>query len=167
MTDLFDPTRTRTIKALSLWQPWATLIASGVKAHETRHWSTEHRGAIAIHAAKRLDFAGAPVQLCHRVLGRTWWDKCPQGAVVAVARLRTCRSTDDVFQHVTRADAASGDFSEGRFAWALTEVRPLDEPIPTLGRQGLFNWSPPDDLDSRLGPVVDHEVICAAIGWGR
>lgn len=167
MTDLFDNTRTRTMKAISIWQPWATLIASGVKAHETRHWPTEHRGQIAIHASKRLDFAGAPVQLCGRVLGRAWWEKCPLGAVVAIARLRTCRSTDDVFQHITRADEACGDFSEGRFAWALTEVRPLDEPIPTLGRQGLFNWTPPDDLDSRLGPVLDHDVICAAIGWGR
>lgn len=167
MTDLFDPTLTRTMKAISLWQPWATLIACGVKAHETRHWATAHRGRIAIHAAKRVDHAGAPAELCRRVLGRAWWEKCPQGAVVAVARLRACRTTDAVFQHITRADAASGNFTEGRFAWALTEVRPLDAPIPALGRQGLFNWPPPDDLEDRLGPVIDHEPICAAIGWGR
>lgn len=39
-------------KAISLWQPWASLIAYGVKTIETRSWSTSYRGPIAIHAAK-------------------------------------------------------------------------------------------------------------------
>lgn len=41
------------MKALSLWQPWATLIALGVKTIETRDWSTGYRGPLAIHATKR------------------------------------------------------------------------------------------------------------------
>jgi hypothetical protein len=41
------------VKALTLHQPWATLIAHGVKRIETRSWSTSYRGALAIHAAKR------------------------------------------------------------------------------------------------------------------
>lgn len=40
------------MKALTLWQPWATLIAIGAKTIETRSWSTNHRGPLAIHAAK-------------------------------------------------------------------------------------------------------------------
>ncbi|HVM07165.1 MAG TPA: ASCH domain-containing protein [Acidimicrobiales bacterium] len=40
------------MKAISLWQPWASLIAYGVKTIETRSWSTPYRGRIAIHAAK-------------------------------------------------------------------------------------------------------------------
>jgi hypothetical protein len=167
VTDLFDQTLTRTIKAISLWQPWATLVARGLKTHETRHWPTEHRGPIAIHAAKTLDLVGAPVQLCHRGLGRAWWAECPQGAIVAIARLRTCVSTDAVFRDLTRADEAAGDFSQGRFAWRLGDIRRLVEPIPALGRQGLFNWAPPQDIEDRLGPALDHEAICAAIGWGR
>jgi hypothetical protein len=39
------------VKALTLWQPWATLIAEGVKTIETRSWATSHRGPVAIHAA--------------------------------------------------------------------------------------------------------------------
>ncbi|MBP0020973.1 MAG: ASCH domain-containing protein, partial [Cyanobacteria bacterium SBLK] len=31
-------------KAISLWQPWASLIAMGRKKFETRHWSTDYRG---------------------------------------------------------------------------------------------------------------------------
>lgn len=44
------------MKALTLWQPWASLIALGVKTIETRSWSTSYRGPLAIHAAaKRPD----------------------------------------------------------------------------------------------------------------
>ncbi|MHB1773386.1 MAG: ASCH domain-containing protein [Acidimicrobiales bacterium] len=39
------------MKALSLHQPWASLIAIGVKKVETRHWTTSYRGPLAIHAA--------------------------------------------------------------------------------------------------------------------
>lgn len=41
------------MKALTLWQPWASLIALGIKRIETRSWSTNYRGPLAIHAAKR------------------------------------------------------------------------------------------------------------------
>ena len=40
-------------KALTLWQPWASLIALGVKTAETRSWATDYRGPLAIHAAAR------------------------------------------------------------------------------------------------------------------
>lgn len=40
------------MKALSLWQPWASLVAIGAKTIETRSWSTSYRGPLAIHAAK-------------------------------------------------------------------------------------------------------------------
>lgn len=41
------------MKALTIWQPWASLIAIGAKEFETRSWSTNYRGTIAIHAAKK------------------------------------------------------------------------------------------------------------------
>lgn len=43
------------MKALSLWQPWATYIAIGAKTIETRSWGTPFRGELAIHAAKTTD----------------------------------------------------------------------------------------------------------------
>lgn len=39
------------MKALTIWQPWASLLAYGAKKYETRSWSTKYRGPIAIHAA--------------------------------------------------------------------------------------------------------------------
>ena len=47
------------MKALTLHQPWASLIAVGAKKIETRPWSTKYRGPLAIHAGK------------HRP--RSWW----------------------------------------------------------------------------------------------
>jgi hypothetical protein len=41
------------MKAITIWQPWASLIAIGAKQYETRSWETKYRGPIAIHAAKK------------------------------------------------------------------------------------------------------------------
>lgn len=41
------------MKAITIWQPWASLIAVGAKRYETRSWPTNYRGPIAIHAAKK------------------------------------------------------------------------------------------------------------------
>lgn len=40
------------MKALSIWEPWASLIACGTKRIETRSWSTEYRGPLLICAAQ-------------------------------------------------------------------------------------------------------------------
>ncbi len=41
------------MKAITIWQPWASLIACGAKKYETRSWATNYRGPIAIHVAKK------------------------------------------------------------------------------------------------------------------
>jgi hypothetical protein len=41
------------MKAITLWQPWATLLAVGCKHMETRSWPTKYRGEILIHASKK------------------------------------------------------------------------------------------------------------------
>ncbi len=43
------------MKAISIWQPWASLIAIGAKQIETRSWATGYRGLLVIHAAKRWE----------------------------------------------------------------------------------------------------------------
>ena len=39
------------MKAITIWQPWASMLACGAKQYETRSWATKYRGPIAIHAA--------------------------------------------------------------------------------------------------------------------
>jgi hypothetical protein len=46
------------MKALSIQQPWASMIALGYKRVENRSWDTKHRGPTLIHAGKSFDAAG-------------------------------------------------------------------------------------------------------------
>ena len=91
------------MKAITLWQPWASLIAVGVKTSETRSWAAPQSlwgERIAIHAAKRLflfkDTEGWPNELQDAVSDMIdreyamWKGNLPLGAVVATARLRYC-----------------------------------------------------------------------------
>jgi activating signal cointegrator 1 len=80
----------RKIKAISLHQPWASLIARGYKKYETRSWPTSYRGPIAIHAAKK--FLHVPQLL--QLLGKKEKSDFPLGAVVAIADLTDCLLMD-------------------------------------------------------------------------
>ncbi len=163
MTDLFH--NPEPIKAISLWQPFAWLVARGLKRDETRHWSTDYRGPIAIHAAKRLDMAGAPEHLCIAAGGRQWRDRLSLGAVVAVATLTEVCPAPWAAERATRANLAAGNFTVGRFAWRLSDIRPLKAPVPLTGRQGLFNWTPAAPLETLMADPVDHYAACRRIGW--
>lgn len=51
------------VKALSLYQPWASLMSMSKKKFETRTWGTSFRGLVVIHASKTLevDWHNAPI----------------------------------------------------------------------------------------------------------
>jgi hypothetical protein len=92
------------MKALTIRQPWASLIAHGVKTIETRSWSTKHRGPIAIHAGTVVPADGLSVGRWSvyrqvdgvRALDRSGeWHPLPLGAVVAIVELDDCRPIVD------------------------------------------------------------------------
>ncbi len=140
------------MKCVSLWQPWASAIALGLKKIETRSWSTGYRGPIAIHAAKRacrLNELDIEMALALKGAGIDRMDSLPLGAIVATARLvDCCRFTNlgMVSGGVNKnyampgiVERAFGDFSPGRFGWMLADVQKLHTPIPLRGLQGLFD----------------------------
>ena len=43
------------MKVLTLKQPWATLVAEGIKKYEFRSWKTKYRGDFLIHAGLGVD----------------------------------------------------------------------------------------------------------------
>ncbi len=47
------------MKTLSIKQPWASLIAHGIKDIENRTWATKYRGTIYIHASGTPAFTGS------------------------------------------------------------------------------------------------------------
>lgn len=129
------------MKALTLTQPWATLVALGHKRVETRSWSTRYRGPIAIHAAKGFPREALAFAQEERALGRIP-SRIPRGAIVAVARLTECLPTQEVRDRLSGLERHLGDFSYGRWAWLLADIRALDEPIPCLGALGLWEVPP-------------------------
>lgn len=129
MTTLLLPER-----ALSIQQPWASLIAEGFKLIENRTWNTRWRGTLAIHAGKKIDPTSVWV-------GAEFGIKPPyiHGAYIAIAEL--------VDVHLS-ADRCCGIWAEpGQYHWRLADPRPLDEPIPARGRLGLY--VPPQGIEWR------------------
>jgi hypothetical protein len=144
------------VKAITLTQPWATLVALGAKRFETRSWRPRHLGPIAIHAARSVpgwveDVAARPVFRRH--LGSRTLASLPRGQVIAVADLLWAESTDSVElpELLTRLGGPDewefGDYSPGRWAWFLAGVTPLPEPVPARGALGLWEWTPPNESE--------------------
>ena len=136
------------MKALTLWQPWASLIALGHKTIETRGWATRFRGPIAIHAAKR--FGRTEQLMCdtwpfNQVLKAK--QKFPLGAIVATATLTDCIQIGvDTGSERYQAFEAQleehpyerefGDYVVERWAWRLQDVTPRLTAVRVRGAQG-------------------------------
>ncbi|MBD2388874.1 ASCH domain-containing protein [Cylindrospermum sp. FACHB-282] len=133
-------------KAISLWQPWAGLISLGLKQVETRHWGTQYRGNLIICSAQKTN------RDLENLYYDTFWyplrnkRELPRycdlyfGYAVAQCNLTNCIiMTEEFINSQTELERAAGDWEVGRFAWILTDIRPIDPPFEVKGRQGLFN----------------------------
>lgn len=142
------------MKAISLWQPWAHLVAYGAKSFETRSWETSYRGRIAIHASKTWN--RELIDLVAEEPFKRFWnthDVHVFGAIIAVATVKSCIPTSEVisalrftggFMFKGRVDQEFkfGDFSPGRFAWELGDVVRLSEPVFCRGYQKIWTLIP-------------------------
>lgn len=144
------------MKAITLHQPWATLVAIGAKRIETRSWRTGYRGPLAIHAGKH--WSGQQDDLCwdEPFRGALWngldienegwlgsWEKhLPMGCIVAVAELLGCVDGAELGPGLVREDRmeelAFGDIRPGRWCWVLGPAFPVAEPVPVRGQPGLW-----------------------------
>ena len=152
---------------ITLWQPWASLIADGVKQYETRSWKPPWNligKRIAIHAAKRkiteqefyVDLEGKVRWEMYFRYGLKWNKEIPYGAIVATAELvgffqiegyadktqsQVVGLWEDrhvIGQRETINTDPFGDYSPGRYAWWLQSVIKLEAPVPAQGKQGIW-----------------------------
>jgi activating signal cointegrator 1 len=122
------------MKALTLTQPWATLVALEAKRLETRSWRTSYRGPLAIHASKRMSKPAS--LLCWQEPFRTALQAggykpenstatnpfdLPLGAVIAVAVLIDIQPITFENQPL-EPEYSFGDYTPGRFAWILQDI---------------------------------------------
>jgi hypothetical protein len=102
------------MKAISIKQPWANLIASGAKTIETRTWATTYRGELLIVSSRtpRIE---------------------PAGQALAIAELVDCRP-------MTRADEPSAmcELYPNAHAWILQRIRRVC-PFPVKGQLGIYD----------------------------
>lgn len=151
------------MRALSLWDPWAHLLANGSKRVETRSWMTTYTGPVAIHATRRLS------EECRRLCFEDPFyfglfgcslradidagndpharvARLARGAVIATARLLCCEPTDSPLTEAVLAECGPderrfGDYAPGRWAWVFGKVEAFKEPVRAKGGRGLWEWS--------------------------
>lgn len=132
------------MKALSLWQPWASLVMSGRKRYETRSWATAYRGPLLIHAAKSRE----GLEDCYGELAEALksegiqFNDLPFGAILGAVELVGCVATEGPTTAQMLADRPEeevvGNFGPNRFAWELRVIQRFTPTIPYKGSQGLF-----------------------------
>lgn len=137
--------------ALTVWQPWASALAAGIKKNETRSWATKYRGPIVIHAAAcsaltvprspTLDSATTCRELLETFGEYKEWGALPTGAVLAVGNLVGCEKlTPEFVAGLSETERALGDYTPGRYAWKIEDVLRLSPPVHARGKQGLWEW---------------------------
>ena len=150
------------MNAISLWEPWASLMMLGAKTIETRSWATKYRGPLLICAAQRglsreklwrqsytrgvFRAALTPITNNNRIfLGKF---NFYFGYALCAVDLVDCLPTESAeIRRIIDAyenEYQFGNYEPGRFAWITRDARPLRTPVRVTGRQRLF--SVPDDV---------------------
>lgn len=155
------------MKALTVYQPWASLIAAGAKPYEFRGWRPPRSiigQRIAVHAGKRPIRRNEVLALYNQLRDRDrYGEPClhaslalpildlalraphrlPLSHVLCTAILGEPKAGDECAREFGE-DAGNDSDREGTFnwGWPLADLEPLIPPIPARGAQGLWNWSP-------------------------
>ncbi len=113
------------MKAISLKEPWASLVMNGKKTIETRVWQTKYRGKLLI---------------CASAIPKSE----VSGNAIAVANLVDCRP-------MTKADERQACCAvyDGAYSWVLNKVKPIT-PFKVKGRLRLFNVTVPGKIRSKM-----------------
>jgi hypothetical protein len=136
------------MKAISLWQPWASLWLTDRKIHETRPRRWNHSGWLAVHAAKRIvtdrwELGDDLVAILEAEFGSNWATILPCGGVIGAVNMVSCLPmTETVSAHFD--DEVCGNWAPDRYALRRTDVIKLSEKIPFRGHQTLFSL--PDEI---------------------
>lgn len=116
--------------ALSIKQPWAWMIASGLKTIETRTWDVSYRGELLIVSSK-----GKMTKEKQEAFDGCLWPTTPEilyGKALAIARLDVCRPMTEADQ-----DSACCSIYLHAVSWVLKDVRPIT-PFDVHGRLGIY-----------------------------
>jgi hypothetical protein len=148
------------MKALTLHQPWADLIALGMKRCESRSWATNHRGYLVICSAKaqpryaREFQESRAMQIC--LAGHTVQDFGKAICLVMLEDCREVRTAADVPEGKLERQVGNYELHCGRYRWDLRLIHRFDPPFPVHGGQRLWNLSTieRDELNRQIGMAI-------------
>ena len=130
------------MRAITLIQPWASLIMLNEKRIETRSWPTKVRGEIAIHAGKKVDKRVFDMPFYQEVLlkhGITV-SNIPTSTILCICEIVDVKRTEDMRDELSKKELAFGNFEDNRFCWVLDNVKKI-KPIPDVkGMLGFWNY---------------------------
>jgi hypothetical protein len=136
------------VRALTLTEPWATLMALREKAVETRSWRLPRHligEEVAIHASKM--FPKWAKETCDEVTFRNALtvsidsvQECKPGHVLCIVKFISCVPTEQVRGRLSRKELEFGDYADGRFAWFSELVERLPQPVAAKGALGFWEW---------------------------
>lgn len=123
------------MKVVTLKQPWATLVAEGIKQYEFRSWKYNYRGKILIHAGTGIDKEA--LEKCNH-LNLNY----PKKRIIAEIDIVDCIALDEEKSKEINQKNPSiyGNKIRNGYAWKLENVKKIniDEEIP--GKQGIWNY---------------------------
>lgn len=146
------------MKALTVWQPWASLIMAGAKPWEWRGWRAPRAlvgQRIVIHAGVRrpsrdeiLDILDLIADGDCSLIGTTakpLLERADVGHMLLGCGLGTAIlgepiSADAWARQQMGAGYDSDRIDHHQWAWPLTDIRPFGAPVPMRGAQGFWNW---------------------------
>lgn len=134
------------VKAITLFQPYASLIIVGAKRFETRSWGSDYTGLLVIHAGKTLEVDSGNRTFMYHLLASGIGDprKLPLGAALGVVWKGKCYKGRSVIPHIDEREKVFGGFEgDDRVAWELFNPVAFELPIPMSGKQGLWDWPLP------------------------
>jgi len=127
------------MKALSIKEPFATLIRDGIKIYETRSFKTNYRGEIYIHASLTLS-KSENVKKANKYLR----SDIKPGYILCKCELVDCiPMTKEFIDYINNETNESdyGRYELGRYAWKLRVIEILPEPIKAKGKLGIWNYT--------------------------
>lgn len=136
------------MKAVTVKQPYASLIRDGIKKYEFRNLNTSYRGQIFIHASKQDN----PIaMIIHEHLDLDY----PRSKVIAVANLVDCLEfNDDLRERLISENQINYSYStcSHKYAWVLEDVKPINSDVEVKGQLGIWN-------------IKDYELIEELEAW--
>ena len=134
------------MKALSLLQPWASLVVMGTKRLETRSWSTNYRGTLLIHASsgKAGSLLSSEPPFSRYIND---FNKLPLGAIIGsviltdIVKVEQLQLSEKTINQLSLEERAFGDYTPGRYVWILEEAVQFERPVPIRGTLGLWEYS--------------------------